>query len=294
MRIHLPQQRRRLTTAATVGLVLLAAMLPTLPSRATFALAASPVAESAAKKKCSSKKKRPKGVKKCPRQTTKPARGATGPAGPAGAPGVAGAAGAAGPPGPAGPIGLPGEVGATGATGDTGATGPAGPAGVTGATGDTGATGASGSTGATGADGATGPAGSTGATGPTGPSGGPAVIGGSTGTANLCNSCFMGMFQAGTSTTEAHFEQNVPFAGTLTNLYVRAEGTVGGTSVVYTVRKNGSATAVTCTMTSAQSTCSDTANSVAFAAGDLISIGSAKTGATTPQVTRWTAQFAAP
>jgi len=45
-------------------------------------------------------------------------------------------------------------------------------------------------------------------------------------------------------------------------------------------------------MTSAQSTCSDTTHSVAFGAGDLISIGTAKTGSTTPQITRWTAQYA--
>ena len=285
MRTLLSEPRRRLTTAVTVGLVLLVAGPPALPWLGSEALAASAAAEAAAKK-CSNKRKRPKGVRKCPRKTrTTPARGATGVAG---APGPAGAPGVAGPVGPAGPIGP------QGLPGDTGATGPAGPVGATGAAGSNGATGSNGAPGADGATGPTGATGSAGATGPTGPSGGPAMIGGSTGTANLCNNCFMGMFQAGTSTTESQFQQNVPFDGTLANLYVRAEGTVGGTSIVYTVRKNDADTAVTCTMTSAQSTCSDTANSVAFSAGDLISIGSAKTGATTPQVTRWTAQYFAP
>jgi len=31
----------------------------------------------------------------------------------------------------------------------------------------------------------------------------------------------------------------MPAAGTLKNFYVRADGAVGGTSIVYTVRKNG-------------------------------------------------------
>jgi hypothetical protein len=58
------------------------------------------------------------------------------------------------------------------------------------------------------------------------------------------------------------------------------------------VRKNGANTAMTCTMTSAQSTCSDTTNSVAFTAGDLISIASTKSGSTNNLITRWTAQYA--
>jgi len=107
----------------------------------------------------------------------------------------------------------------------------------------------------------------------------------------LANNAFMGMFVPGQSTTESQLQQNMPAAGTLKNFYVRADGAVGGTSIKYTVRKNGADTAVTCTMTSAQSTCSDTTNSVAFLAGDLISIGSTKTGSTTPQPTRWTAQY---
>lgn len=211
--------------------------------------------------------------KRCKKQERKLAwnvKARQGPKGDPGAPGSSGAPGPPGTPGAAGPVGSPGPAGASGPTG------PVGPAGATGSAGP------SGPAGATGAQGATGPG---------GPSGGPAVIGGATGTASLCNNCFMGMLAAGSSTTEDQFQQNVPMAGTLANLYVRGDGTIGGSSITYTVRKNGADTAVTCTMTSAQSTCSDTAHSVGFSAGDLISIGTAKSGATTPQQTRWTASY---
>ena len=179
-----------------------------------------------------------------------------------------------------GPKGDPGSPGSSGGSGSPGSAGAAGPAGQTGPAGPTG------STGATGATGAQGNPGSPGA------SGGPAVIGGTTGTGTLCNNCFMGMLGSGSSTTESQFQQNMPAAGTVRNLYVRADGAVGGTSISYTVRKNGADTAVTCTMTSAQSTCSNTANSVGFSAGDLISVATNKTGATNPQQTRWTAEYA--
>jgi Collagen triple helix repeat (20 copies) len=201
--------------------------------------------------------------------------------------GLQGPQGGLGPPGPAGPFGPAGSIGQNGAAGATGATGPAGPQGPTG---PQGATGSTGSQGPTGPSGATGTAGATGATGA---SGGAPVIGGSTGAGTtLCNNCFMGMFEQGASTTESQFQQNVPAAGTVNNFYVRADGAAGGTSIVYTVRKNGADTAVTCTMTSVQSACSDSTHSVTFAAGDLISIGTAKSGATSQQVTRWTAEYA--
>jgi hypothetical protein len=48
-----------------------------------------------------------------------------------------------------------------------------------------------------------------------------------------------------------------------------------GQTIILTVMKNGSPTAVTCTITgTAQRNNSDTSNSVAFAAGDLFSIKS--------------------
>jgi hypothetical protein len=67
----------------------------------------------------------------------------------------------------------------------------------------------------------------------------------------------------------------MPFAGTFRKLYVRIQsfGTAPvGASVTYTLRKNGSDTAITCSVVAAAFTCSDTSNSVTFAAGDAISL----------------------
>jgi hypothetical protein len=60
--------------------------------------------------------------------------------------------------------------------------------------------------------------------------------------------------------------------GTLYNLQVYSSAAVtGGTSKdVLTVYKNGSATALTCTVAASGTTCSDTTHSVATLAGDVI------------------------
>lgn len=65
----------------------------------------------------------------------------------------------------------------------------------------------------------------------------------------------------------------VPFACTARNLRVRA-GTPPGTThtIDFTVQKNGVDTALTCQLTSAGATASDVTHSVAFAAGDTITL----------------------
>jgi hypothetical protein len=64
-----------------------------------------------------------------------------------------------------------------------------------------------------------------------------------------------------------------PYAGTLRDFYVRHNNTDGnGNDIVYTVRVNGVATAVTVTLASTSADGSDLANSVAVAAGDLVDI----------------------
>jgi len=123
------------------------------------------------------------------------------------------------------------------------------------------------------------------------------VIGGGTGVGtNLVNGAtvFMSMYNSGSNATESLVQQAMPVAGTLKNFFLRRDTPLaGGTSIAYTVRKNGADTAVTCTITtvSGASTCSDLTHSVAFAAGDLISIGAVRTGTPTTQPTRWTAQY---
>lgn len=82
---------------------------------------------------------------------------------------------------------------------------------------------------------------------------------------------FGGSFNA----TETNRQLTIKVAGTVGNLYVRTNSAQSGLgSLVVTVRKNGSTnTAVTLTITAgaAAGTFSDVSNTVAFAAGDLIS-----------------------
>ena len=60
-----------------------------------------------------------------------------------------------------------------------------------------------------------------------------------------------------------------PTGGTLKNLYVDLPAAPGaGASRTFTVRKNGVPTALTCTIADPATSCSDTVNTVSFAAGD--------------------------
>lgn len=62
-------------------------------------------------------------------------------------------------------------------------------------------------------------------------------------------------------------------AGTLKSLRVHHNSPAGnGNNIVYTVRKNGVATTLTCTLASTAADGSDLVNSVSFAAGDLVDI----------------------
>jgi hypothetical protein len=212
--------------------------------------------------------------------------------------GQAGAAGSSGPKGDAGPPGQQGLAGEAGATGPQGPAGPAGPKGdpcpatdpaCVGPKGDQGDPGPAGPPGPAGDTGAAGPAG---AQGPPGADGGTPVIGGSTGLNGLGPNNFMGMFTDISVIPEASVQMNMAAAGTVENFYVRAQGSIGAGTITFTIRKNGADTAVGCTMTSGQSSCSDTADTVAFAAGDLIAIGSVRSGSPTSQRTWWSAEFA--
>ena len=68
-------------------------------------------------------------------------------------------------------------------------------------------------------------------------------------------------------------QYRIPAACTLKNLRVRHNIPAGnGSSIVYTVRKNSVATALTASLASTASDASDLVNTVAFAAGDLLDI----------------------
>ena len=78
-----------------------------------------------------------------------------------------------------------------------------------------------------------------------------------------------------------------PRAGTLRNLHIRQNGAGTGTSTVtYTVRINGVATAVTIGLLVTATNGADTVNSVAVAIGDAIDIIVTKAGGTTTSPTR--------
>jgi hypothetical protein len=87
-----------------------------------------------------------------------------------------------------------------------------------------------------------------------------------------------------TSTTESARQETMVIAGTVSALRIRLSANVGTSgdaatdNYKFTVRKNGADTAVTCTITGASNNCSDTTNSVAFAAGDNFSISADPTG----------------
>lgn len=74
-------------------------------------------------------------------------------------------------------------------------------------------------------------------------------------------------------TNESDAWCTMPFAGTITKLYVNVDAAPGvGNQVAFTMRKNGVDQTITCTISGgAATTANDTAHSFTFAAGDTIS-----------------------
>lgn len=67
-------------------------------------------------------------------------------------------------------------------------------------------------------------------------------------------------------------QMRVPQTGTLKNFYLHQTGAGNGNDIVYTVRVGGVATALKVTIASTGTNGSDTVNSVAVVAGDLVDI----------------------
>jgi hypothetical protein len=121
------------------------------------------------------------------------------------------------------------------------------------------------------------------------------VIGGSsgiTGGSHISSGDFIGMFTGNSSSTESDVQNILPVNGTFGNFfaYVTAAPSVGN-SWVFTVRKNGVSSTVTCTISGTSQSCSDTTHTLSFTQGDLISIQA--TTPNHPSVTsaQWTATF---
>jgi hypothetical protein len=133
--------------------------------------------------------------------------------------------------------------------------------------------GPAGAAGATGATGATGAAGATGSQGPPGP----ATVFGNllASTVSLSTTNYFGPGDTTTTATETNARTAIQFAATVSNFYLRTSSSQPATgSLVFTVLKNGSATAITFTIGASAGAAlySDTTHSFTVAAGDEISI----------------------
>ncbi len=167
------------------------------------------------------------------------------------------------------------QQGATRGAGPRRAGGPARPAGSQGPAGPEGPAGAQGSTGAQGPEGPQGPAGAQGSTGPRGPT----IF---TGRANLYSGSTMfapvtGIAQV--TATESDVETLSPNASlTAQDLSVRTSAAPGvGNSVIVRLRDDGADTAVACTVSGTNTTCTSS-SSATIAAGSKMSVKLTSTG----------------
>lgn len=170
--------------------------------------------------------------------------------------------------------GATGTTGATGATGDQGPMGPQGPAGPPGATGATGPEGPPGPPGPVGPQGQQGLVGPQGAVGPIGPPGANGTSGSAIGGnyANTGNNNFLLPWGSTTNATEANVNLPLP-SGTASKLVVSLTVAPGlGQSATITIRRNGTNTSLTCTVSGTATTCSNLVDSVVFNSGDLLSV----------------------
>ena len=125
----------------------------------------------------------------------------------------------------------------------------------------------------------TGPTGATGATGPTGTSVGGVVGGGPYN--NPGSPSYLIPWGTTSNANEANAQIPVP-AGTARNLFFHVSpGIGGGQTMTLIIRVNGTTPAgtLTCIIPAGQQSCSDTTHTVTFAAGDLLSVLYADTGA---------------
>ena len=83
----------------------------------------------------------------------------------------------------------------------------------------------------------------------------------------------------------------VAVAGPLTDFSAHAGSAVSGTGVTLTVLKNGSATAVKCTIASGASSCTDSTDTVSFAITDTIAVEIQNGSGTFVRNVAWTGQL---
>lgn len=101
-----------------------------------------------------------------------------------------------------------------------------------------------------------------------------------------------GMSQGSWNATEENRQIYMPTGGAIKELRVSYGATVANpNTLIFTVRVNGSATSLTCTVTGGGSTCADTSNSATVAAGDLVVIEKATSGTVTNSLVRFSVLF---
>lgn len=120
---------------------------------------------------------------------------------------------------------------------------------------------------------------------------------GSQGTPNTASTFYQGMFGtlATAQTAEGSAWGIVSSSGVLSNLIVLSTAPAGsGKSIVATIRRNASATSVTCTISgTSQTICTDNTNTQRFAPGDRLSISYAPSGTPANSQISWGAVFTA-
>jgi hypothetical protein len=83
----------------------------------------------------------------------------------------------------------------------------------------------------------------------------------------------------------------VPISANLSGFRAHAGSAVGGSGVTLTVMKNGTATAIACTIASGASSCTDSADSVAFTTSDVLAVRIQNGTGTFVRQVAWTAQL---
>ncbi len=175
--------------------------------------------------------------------------------------------------GPQGPQGAAGSAGAQGAAGSAGGAGPQGPQGAAGSAGGAGTQGPQGAAGSAGGAGPQGPQGAAGSAGAQGAAGlGLFFQWACVAAPAIASARYMVCTGGAVSATEAQGQWLVGADCTLTYLRVRANAALATNSVTVMVRKNGVNTALTVTLAGAGTSGAITGQSVAFAAGDRVSL----------------------
>ncbi|MBF0254079.1 MAG: hypothetical protein HQL11_03005, partial [Candidatus Omnitrophica bacterium] len=102
----------------------------------------------------------------------------------------------------------------------------------------------------------------------------------------------MGAGGLGWGTTESDFEEIVSADGTFKNLRVELTSAPGaGKSFVFTVRKNNTDTALSCSVSDLANECSDLSGSVAVSAGDVVALKCSPTGTPAGGQASWSLIF---